>query len=567
MNRKKGVVTLAVIAAVVIMMLVAVVGVLGQFTRGSGSGYGDTDIDRFEKKLTIEEIYKDIEKEVDTAEKVKASIDLSDASLYDELPEISKYPLVVTSKADVVLEIFSSPEKAGNRADKESWLVEVAEDFNKSGVVTSGGRTCGISVRNVSSGLAADYIISNKAVPQLLSPSSELWGALIQSNGRMANLECERLVGNTAGVMVKKSLGYKDIDSIINDVVDGKLNMGYTNPQASSAGANMLLTVLNKYGNGDLLSDSAVDGFTKFQANIPYVAYNTVQMVKSAGTGALDCMVAEYQSYVNNPEFVKDYDFIPYGVRHDNPLYSCVELSSAERECLDAFVAFAKSKDAQDLATKYGFNGLESYKSAFNMPSGGVVESAQKVWKDNKDSGKSIIAVFVADCSGSMDGDPIIQLKESLTNGMKYIKDEHYIGLVSFSSRVTKELEIAQFDMTQKSYFQGAVNRLSAGGNTHTYEAITVAAKMVQEAQKEHPDAKCMIFLLSDGQPFGGKYNLRDVKWGISDCGIPVYTIGYGSGADMKELGELSGVNEAASISADSEDIIYKIKSLFNAQL
>ena len=379
MKNKRGVVGVVVVIAVIAMLALSLVGVFGSMMKGSDGGGGGTSL--YDKKTGVDELYKGIENEVDTAEKVKASIDLSDASLYDELPEINKYPLVVESKADVVLEIFSSPEKAGNRSDKESWLVEVAEKYNKAGVVTSGGRSCGIAVRNVSSGLAADYIISNKAVPQLFSPSSDLWGALIQSNGRMANMECERLVGNTAGVMVKKSLGYKDIDTIIEDVVAGKLNMGYTNPQASSGGANMLLTVLNKYGNGDFLSGAAVEGFTAFQANIPYVAYNTNQMVKSAGIGALDCMVVEYQSYVNNSEFVKDYDFIPYGVRHDNPLYSCVELSSVERECLDSFIEYAMSKESQDLATQYGFNALDNYKSAFDMPSGGVVEQAEKIWK------------------------------------------------------------------------------------------------------------------------------------------------------------------------------------------
>ena len=35
----------------------------------------------------------------------------------------------------------------------------------------------------------------------------------------------------------------------------------------------------------------------------------------------------------------------------------------------------------------------------------------------------------------------------------------------------------------------------------------------------------------------------------------------------MDELAKLSGINEAASINADSDDIIYKIKSLFNSQL
>ena len=43
--------------------------------------------------------------------------------------------------------------------------------------------------------------------------------------------------------------------------------------------------------------------------------------------------------------------------------------------------------------------------------------------------------------------------------------------------------------------------------------------------------------------------------------------LGYGDDADTDELAKLSGINEAASINADSDDIIYKIKSLFNSQL
>lgn len=565
MRQKKGMITLGVVVGIILMFVIAIVGVVMQFAKEADDNYNNPG--RTDKVLTLEQLYEGVERQLEVADIVKASIDLSDTSLYDELPDIDKYPLQVTSRADVVLEIFSSPEKAGDRVNKESWLIEVAEAFNKSGVVTSGGKTCGIAVRNVSSGLAADYIISNKAVPHLFSPSSEIWGALIQSNGRTANLEAQRLVGNTAGVMVKKSFRYSDIDAIIEDVVAGKLNMGYTNPQASTAGANMLLTVLNKYGKGDMTSDSAVAGFSKFQSNIPYVAYNTVQMVKSAGTGALDCMVAEYQSYVNNPEFVKDYDFIPYGMRHDNPLYSCLSLSSAERECLDAFIGYATGNEAQKLASDYGFNGNQSYKNAFDCPSGNVIEKAEKIWKQSKDSGKDIVAVFVADCSGSMDGDPMLQLKESLTNGMKYINENNFVGLVSYSSNVVKELDIAQFTLEQKSYFQGAINRLRASGNTHTYDAIAVAMKMIEDAKEMHPDAKCMIFLLSDGQEQGGTWKLYDIRYAVEQSGVPIYTIGYGSGADSKSLSELSSINEAATISADSDDIVYKLKSLFNAQL
>ena len=55
--------------------------------------------------------------------------------------------------------------------------------------------------------------------------------------------------------------------------------------------------------------------------------------------------------------------------------------------------------------------------------------------------------------------------------------------------------------------------------------------------------------------------------WIIDGLNIPVYTIGYGTGANMDTLGAISSINEAASISANTDDVIYKIKNLFNAEL
>ena len=89
---------------------------------------------------------------------------------------------------------------------------------------------------------------------------------------------------------------------------------------------------------------------------------------------------------------------------------------------------------------------------------------------------------------------------------------------------------------------------------------------MIEEKRAEHPDAKCMIILLSDGYA-NGYINLEDIQGAIKNTGIPVYTIGYGGEADKEALSAVSNINEAASINADSEDIVYKLKSLFNSQL
>lgn len=543
------------VVAVLVVIVLAIVGAVNS----ASSPKVDSDGNIMGKG--IDELLKRVS--VTDAEPVKASVNMADTSLYDEMPEIDKYPLAVKGTGQVDIEIFTSGEKAGKNTD--SWLIECAESFNNSGVTTSDGKSVSISVRSVSSGLAADYIISNKYLPDLYTPSNILFGEYAIDNGADMRLYTERLVGNTAGILVKKNSSYKDVKSVIDAVIAGQFNLGYTNPQTSATGLNLLIELLNNHGGVD--SDDAQSAFSKFNDNIPFVAYTTQQMRDSATGGSLDGMVTEYQAYINDKSLTSDYDFIPFGIRHDNPLYIVAESSKSETqlEAIKLINDYLVGSEAQNLATKDGFNANNDYKSSYETYGSEIVR-ALKVYKDKKDAGKDIIAVFVADCSGSMDGDAIIQLKESLTNGMQYINDNNYVGFISYSSNVTRELPIAQFDLNQKSYFQGAINRLQANGGTSTYEALCVAVDMVQKAKVDHPDAKCMIFLLSDGNA-NGHYSLNDITYAVRDSEIPVYTIAYTDAADKEELGKLSNINEAATISADSDDIIYKIKSLFNAQL
>jgi hypothetical protein len=60
----------------------------------------------------------------------------------------------------------------------------------------------------------------------------------------------------------------------------------------------------------------------------------------------------------------------------------------------------------------------------------------------------------------------------------------------------------------------------------------------------------------------------HDRMWGqYGHHGKPVYTIGYGNDVDSGLLKDLSLINEAASMSAMDEDVVYKIGSLLNAEM
>ena len=506
-------------------------------------------------------------KEVDP---VKGTVELSKTDLADELPDISKYPITLEGDGDINVEIASSPEKAGE--DYDGWLLEVAEKFNKENI-TVNGKSVSVSIRSISSGTATDYIVSGKYVPDAFTPSNELWGAMIVAQGTKMELVEKKLAGNVAGILVsdkvKKKLqekyGSVDLSTVVKGTVENEIGMGYTNPFSSSTGLNFLLETLYTYDKENILSDKAEEGFAEFQKHVPFVAYNTMQMRDAAESGSLDGMVLEYQTYVNDKS-LRDYAFIPFGVRHDSPMYAVGDLPQNKKEVLQQFVAYCKDSDSQNLAREYGFNEYEDYEAKLPEFDGDAIVEAQKLWKENKDGGNSITAVFVADISGSMNGVPINELKSSLINAGQYINEENSIGLVSFNSDVYINLPIGKFDLNHRAYFNGAVNDLSALGGTATYDGIAVGVDMLIKAKQADPDTKLVLFLLSDGKCNSG-YDLDDVKKVLEVYQIPVYSIGYGDEMNMDELKAVSSINEAATIDADSDDVVYKLKNLFNAQM
>ena len=513
---------------------------------------------------SLESIIKGID--VKTVPHKMGKVEIEPPDLKENLPDISKYPPQVNSNTPSYIEIFSSTEKAGSGTD--GWLTEVARDFNNAKIMID-GKQVSVRLRGIASGQGADYITSGKHLPDAYTPSNELWGEMIISRGVEAELVQKRLAGNVAGILLTKSkkdelvakYGAINIKTVVDAVANKELNMGYTNPFASSTGLNFLISTLQTFDSSNLLSDKAEAGFESFQDNIPVVAYTTLQMRESAKSGILDGFILEYQTYMNTPD-IRSYEFIPFGVRHDSPMYAIGELSAEKKKILNKFVEFSQQEKYQTMATKYGFNGLNQYKPEAVPVSGDVIIQAQKLWKLIKNT--NICAVFVADVSGSMMGEPLNNLKKSLSEGQKYIGQDNLIGLVSYSDDVNIDLPIAKFNLTQRAMFAGAVDDLQASGSTATFDAIAVAMEMIEVQRAIDPNLKPMIFVLSDGETNRG-HDLGDIKDIVRALGIPIYTIGYN--ADIQALQEISSINEAASINADTDDVVYKLGNMFNAEL
>ncbi|MBQ9360833.1 MAG: VWA domain-containing protein [Lachnospiraceae bacterium] len=550
--------------------IIALIAACAVLATGCGDTLGSgNDVYSREESLKELDAYW---KEIRPAE-IKAPLDIyEDSEESVTLADISTFPIVAEGNGQIKIEIAAATEMSSKAPD--DWMTVAAERFNSRGEQIS-GKSVSVSVRKITSGEAVTYIEDGGYRPDVFAPSNAAWGEMLKAKGFNVVTLADRVAGNTAGVLMEKSTyddfkgkyGEVTVDKVLEASLAGDLTFAYTNPYTSSTGLNILAAMLKAFDPSDPLSDEAAGKLLDYQKQSPPVAYTTAVLREQAAKGIIKAMVMEEQAYMNTPE-LKNYVYTPAGIRHDHPMYTFDYVDKDRQEAAKLFTDFLQSKEMQKVASDKGFNLHDEYKAQDPGLDGAGWVSAQKIWKASKDGGRPIIAVFVSDVSGSMDGLPINSLKESLTASSKYIGSDHYIGLVSYNDQVYINLPIEQFDATQRAYFSGAVKQLTASGGTATYDAVLVALKMIEDKMEEIPDAKPMLFVLSDGDANRG-VNLGRTTKIVGGLEVPVYTIGYNlnGGSAEDQLKSLSSVNEAALINAGSDDIVNQLRNLFNVQL
>ena len=495
------------------------------------------------------------------------------ADLSNTLPDIDQFEIKVPAppSASEVIEIWSSTEKSGD--DTDGWMTEVVTDFNNAGITLADGTSVGVDLRRIASGTGYQYIARGQELPTAFTPSNQLWIQMAGEFQTMTEVR-PRMVDNVAGIVMKNetadelraSYGDLSAENLVDAVIAGDLVMGYTDPFASSTGLNFLLTVLDSIAGGDeaqLTSPDVSSVFEQFQRQVPFVALTTLQMRDSVenDTGTLDTFVMEWQTFTNTDSLQSGFEFIPFGARHDNPLYAVGDLSSDQSEALELFAQFAEAPEYQDLAVEFGFDP-PAYTPTVDVPSGATLIDVQNVWKEKKDGGRPVATVFVVDVSGSMEGTRIQSLRTAMASAREFIKPETAVGVVEFNDTAMKRLDIAEFDLNQQGRYAAIAEDLSPGGGTAMYDGIVLGLKMLEDRQAADPDLKTLLVVLTDGETTDG-LQFDEVDDMIAGLRIPIYTVGFE--ADLVELGRVSSLVEAASIDASEDDVEFKIAALFNA--
>ena len=168
-----------------------------------------------------------------------------------------------------------------------------------------------------------------------------------------------------------------------------------------------------------------------------------------------------------------------------------------------------------------------------------IVDQAHIVSRDTRkdisytaqlQSGNRSDVCVLLDRSGSMGGEPMLNLKEALRDFVQGIGEETSLSLVAFDSRAERLTELTQ----DQALLLSTVDSLSAGGGTD----ITAGIQAGLEVLEGSAGSRCLL-LMTDGQ--------SSVDTSIMDeaarRGIIIHTIGFGSVNDslLQEIADRTG--------------------------
>ncbi len=242
------------------------------------------------------------------------------------------------------------------------------------------------------------------------------------------------------------------------------------------------------------------------------------------------------------------------------------------KKASQVYLDFLLSKPQQTKVMDFGFrpsdvtiplnetfsakNGVDPKQpqTTLEVPDVDVIAEIRNLWFERK---KKAHICLVLDVSGSMqENNKIGSAKEGAKMLIKTLSASDSFSLIAFSDKpvwIVKNNNIGQ----NKQALLKEIDSLYADGGTALYDSVSAGFDYFQQ----NPDPKKItaVVVLSDGEDTGSNIAFKSVISKITSDNetknTRIFTIGYGKGAIMKVLNEISEVTKAQSYKGDTNDI------------
>jgi Ca-activated chloride channel homolog len=240
-------------------------------------------------------------------------------------------------------------------------------------------------------------------------------------------------------------------------------------------------------------------------------------------------------------------------------------VSTPEREAAEQILAYLQSPDAQQIAVslglrpgnpavalgpkftpEFGVNPNATY-DTYRAPKPEVVAAMLKSWENT--AKKPSLVVVVVDSSGSMSGDKLPSVQNTLKTYIEGLGPKDQIALIDFDGQVRAPVRA---DGTPEGRDRGLqfISSLKDEGSTKLYDASLAGRNWLQ--QNLRPEAINAVLVLTDGEDSGSSISIDQLQQELkksgftSDQRIGFFTIGYGEEGDfnpevLKAIAEQNG--------------------------
>jgi Ca-activated chloride channel family protein len=213
---------------------------------------------------------------------------------------------------------------------------------------------------------------------------------------------------------------------------------------------------------------------------------------------------------------------------------------------------------------QFGVKPNPTYES-YRPPKPEVVEAMLKSWQEYAKK-PSLVAVVI-DTSGSMRGQKMTAMQNTLLNYVKNLGPKEEIALISFSSEI-KEPVIVKGTPEGKNRGIQYIGSLTAGGGTRLYDSALYARNWLKKNLQ--PSAINAVLILTDGEDSGSKISLNQLEQQLKQSGfnsderIAFFTVGYGKQGEFNPqvLQEIAQINAGYYRKGDPETIANVMQDL-----
>ena len=240
-------------------------------------------------------------------------------------------------------------------------------------------------------------------------------------------------------------------------------------------------------------------------------------------------------------------------------------VSDQEQEAAEQILEYLLSDEAQQMATNLGLrpgvpgislgskfapdlgvNPQASYDS-YRPPSPNVVEAMLQSWEQV--AKKASRVVIVVDSSGSMSGNKLPAVQNTLKTYIDSLGPKDQIALIDFDSKIRQPVLV---DGTSAGRDRGLqfISSLQADGGTRLYEAALAARNWLTDNLRSN--AINAVLILTDGEDSESSISLEQLGNKLQQSGfstdqrIAFFTVGYGSEGDfnpqaLEQIANLNG--------------------------